>query len=91
MTKSALFAALAIALSGCAASPENSQLAQAECKVAPLTAASATGRAHRSLTPIEQRYAEMQLANTEFRRRQLQERGLIDNNIEQALRDCATR
>jgi len=43
-----------------------------------------------NVSPIEQRYAEMQLANTEYRRRQLQERG-YDSNVEQALRDCAAR
>lgn len=79
-----------VAAAGCA-SPGDTRMAAADCKVVPVTTASAAGRAPRNLSPIEQRYAEMQLANSEYRRRQLQERGLIDNNVEQALRDCATK
>lgn len=79
-----------VAVAGCA-SQGDTRMAAADCKVVPVTTASAAGRAPRNLSPIEQRYAEMQLANSEYRRRQLQERGLIDNNVEQALRDCATK
>lgn len=79
-----------VAAAGCA-SQGDTRMAAADCKVVPVTTASAAGRAPRNLSPIEQRYAEMQLANSEYRRRQLQERGLIDNNVEQALRDCATK
>jgi hypothetical protein len=87
MTKPALFALLGWVLAGCA-SPGDTQVAAADCKVVPITTASAAGRAPRNVSPIEQRWAEMQLAGTDYRRRQLQERGMIDNNVEQALRDC---
>jgi len=59
--------------------------------VVPITTASATGRAPRNLSPIEQRAAEMDLARTEYRQRQLRERGPIDNTVEQASRDCNRR
>ncbi len=90
MTHARLIAILALAATGCATSG-GEQLAAADCRVVPITTASAAGRAPRNLSPIEQRYAEMQLANTEYRRRQLQERGLEPNTVEQALRDCARR
>ena len=86
----AVLSILALAAAGCATQGDT-RVAQADCKVVPITTASAAGRAPKRLAPIEQRYAEMQLANSEYRRRQLQERGLIDNNIEQALRDCAAK
>lgn len=89
MTRIAAISVLVLA-AGCA-SQGDTRVAQADCKVVPITTASAAGRAPKHLSPIEQRYAEMQLANTEYRRRQLQERGLMDNNIEQALRDCAAK
>jgi hypothetical protein len=87
MTKPALFAFLALALAGCA-SPGDARVASADCKVYPITTASAAGRAPKNVSPIEQRWAEMQLAGSDYRQRQLQERGMIDNNVEQALRDC---
>ena len=90
MTRIAALAVLALAAAACA-SQGDTRLAQADCKVVPITTASAAGRAPRNLSPIEQRYAEMQLANSDYRRRQLQERGLVDNNVEQALRDCAAK
>ena len=87
MTKPAVFALFAVALAGCATSGET-RVASADCKVYPITTASAAGRAPKNVSPIEQRWAEMQLANSEYRQRQLQERGMIDNTVEQALRDC---
>ena len=87
MTKHALFALLGLALAGCASSGDT-RVASADCKVMPLATASATGRAPKNVSPIEQRWAEMQLANSEYRQRQLQDRGMIDNTVEQALRDC---
>lgn len=90
MMKPAAVLVLALAAAGCATSGDT-QLAAADCKVVPITTASAAGRAPRNVSPIEQRYAEMQLANTEFRRRQLQERGLQGNLVEDALRDCNRR
>jgi hypothetical protein len=81
---------LAALAAACATSPD--QVAQADCKVAPITTTSITGRA-KPVSSIEQRDAEMQLASTGFRQRQLRERGLVPNTVEDALRDCnaATR
>ncbi|MEO7744049.1 MAG: hypothetical protein ABIR98_14015 [Usitatibacter sp.] len=87
MTKPALVALFGLALAGCASSGDT-KVASADCKVVPMTTASVAGRAPKNLSPIEQRWAEMQLAGTEYRQRQLQERGMIDNTVEQALRDC---
>ena len=87
MTKPALFALFALALAGCAA-PGDTKVAAADCKVYPITTASAAGRAPKNVSPIEQRWAEMQLAGTDYRQRQLQERGMVGNTLEDALRDC---
>jgi hypothetical protein len=76
---------LAVLAAGCATQGE--QVAQADCKIAPITTASATGRA-KPVSPLEQRYAQMQLASSDFRMRQLAERGLMNNNVEDALREC---
>ena len=83
-------AALAFLAAGCATQPE--QVAQVECKVAPITTTSLTGRA-KPVSPIEQRYAEMQLATSQYRRHQLETHGMVNNNVEDTLRDCgrATR
>lgn len=75
---------------GCAATGEG-RLAQAECKVYPVTTASATGVRKPQVSALEQRHAEMQLATSELRHRQLRERGLHPNTVEDALRDCALR
>jgi hypothetical protein len=40
------------------------------------------------VSPLDQRYAEMQLASSDYRMRQLAERGMVNNNIEDALRSC---
>jgi len=66
------------------------QVAQAECKVYPVTTMSVTGTRKPNVDPLEQRHAEMQLANSSYRMHQLQTRG-IDGNVEQALRDCSMR
>lgn len=90
MTKSALILAAALATWGCA-TPGDAQVAAADCRVAPITTAGATGRAPRNVSPIEQRAAEMDLARSEYRQRQLRERGLQGNTVEEALRDCNPR
>lgn len=87
MTRLALFALFGLALAGCASTGDN-RVASADCKVYPITTASATGRAPKNVSPIEQRWAEMQLAGTDYRQRQLQERGMVGNTLEDALRDC---
>lgn len=90
MTKITTALAVALAASGCAASGDT-QVAAADCRVVPLTTAGATGHAPRAVSPIEQRAAEMDLARTEYRQRQLRERGIHDNIVEDALRDCNRR
>jgi hypothetical protein len=74
---------------GCA-TPGGEQFAQVECKVYPATTLSVAGRKPANVSPLEQRHAEMQLASSEYRMRQLRERG-YDNTVEDALRDCAAR
>jgi hypothetical protein len=77
--------ALAVLAAGCTATGD--QLAQADCKIVPITTASYAGKA-RPVSPIEQRYAEMQLASTDYRMRELARNGGVNNNVEDALRDC---
>jgi hypothetical protein len=77
---------LAVIATGCATAG-NTQVAQADCKVAPITIASATGHA-KPVSPLEQRYAEMQLATSDYRRQQYARHGMVNNNVEDALRDC---
>ena len=83
-----VLAVLALA-AGCATT-EPVQVAQAECKVLPITTTSVAGRKP-NVSAIEQRYAEMQLATSEYRMRQLRERGMDMNNVEDALRECSAR
>ena len=85
--KAILALAPLVLAAGCA-STENVQVAQAECKVQPITTTSVTGRKP-NVSPMEQRYAQMQLATSEYRMRQLRERGMDMNNVEDALRDCS--
>ena len=82
----AALASLAL-LAGCATT-ENTKVAAADCKVYPITIASATGVRKTPVSSLDQRHAEMQLAGSEFRQRNLRENGLAMNNIEDALRDC---
>ena len=83
-TPFALSAALALALAGCAA--QETQVAKADCKIAPITTRSVTGRPG-TVTELDRRYAEMQLGTSDYRRRQLDRNGL-NNNVEDALKDC---
>lgn len=87
MNRPTLIVLFGLALAGCASSGDT-RVASADCKVMPLATASATGRAPKNVSPLEQRWAEMQLANSDYRQRQLQERGMIGNTVEDALRDC---
>jgi hypothetical protein len=84
----ALFAAALLA-GACASLDSDQPLARADCKVAPLTLASSTGGRPRQVDPLDQRYAEMQLAGSDYRRRQLNQPLGAFNNVEDALRDCA--
>ena len=81
----------AAALLGAACATTDTQVAQADCKVQRPTTATyaAAGRSTRPVDRLDQRYAEMQLGASDFRRRELATRGLGPNNtVEQALRDC---
>ena len=73
---------------GCATT-ENVQVAQGDCKVMPVTTMGVTGRKPTNVSSLDQRYAEMQLATSEYRMRQMRERGMDMNNVEDALRDCS--
>jgi hypothetical protein len=79
--------ALALALAGCATQGDNTQLAQAECKVYPITTASVTGNKPK-VDPIRQRAAEFDLATSGYRFQNLARNGMANNNIEDILRDC---
>ena len=87
-------AALLVALSAAACAqmpPDERPVAAADCKVAPITTASAAGGRPRRVDPLDQRWAEMQLATSDYRMRRLQQPlGAVNNNVEDALRDCAT-
>jgi hypothetical protein len=85
-----LATAAVLALAGCATEGDQ-RVAQADCKVYPVTTTSATGVRKPNVSPLEQRHAEMQLANSEYRMRNLREHGYENNNVEDALRDCASR
>ena len=85
-----LAAFAAFALAGCATLQDENAVpvARADCKVAPVTTASATGVRPRRVDPLDQRYAEMQLATSDYRMRRLQQPLGAMNNVEDALRDC---
>lgn len=83
-----LVAAAALA-AGCATTEAPVQVAQAECKIAPITTTSMTYAGKKKpVSDIEQRWAQAQLGATEFRYRNLASQGLVHNNVEDALRDC---
>jgi uncharacterized lipoprotein YajG len=84
-----LFALTAAALLAGCATTENQQLAQAECKVHPITTRSYTDVRKPATSGIDQADAQATLANSDYRMRQLQTRGLAMNNVEDALRDCS--
>lgn len=85
-----LFAVSALLIAAGCAGPGDTRVASAGCKVYPVTTASATGVRKPNVSALEQRHAEMQLASSDYRMRQLRERGL-DSTTEDALRDCGNR
>ena len=86
--KRLLLAATTMALAGCATVQDPTPLARADCKIAPVTTASATGARPRRADPLDQRYAEMQLATSDYRMKRLQQPLGATSNVEDALRDC---
>ena len=75
-------------LAGCATPGE--QVAAVDCKVYPVTTASVAGGKPK-VSSLDQRHAEMQLAASDYRMRNLRQNGYNMNNIEDALRDCNAR
>ena len=86
-----LIAVSALLLAASCATQGDSRVAAADCKVYPITTASATGVRKPNVSRLEQRHAEMQLATSEYRMRNLRERGHDMNTVEDALRDCNAR
>jgi hypothetical protein len=83
-----VFSALAaLGIAGCATQGDT-QYAKADCKVAPITTASAAGGRSRPVDSLRQREAEMQLATSDYRRSQLSRNGMVNNNVEDLLHDC---
>jgi hypothetical protein len=71
----------------------DTRYAQNDCKVAPVvTTTDSSLRKDQQITDLDRRYAEMQLATSNYRLRQLQRNpGYSQNNIEQSLADCASK
>lgn len=80
---------IALGAAGCAHLDSETPLAAADCRIAPMTTASAAGGRPRQVDPLDQRYAEMQLASSDYRMRRLQQPLGAMSNVEDALRDCA--
>lgn len=79
-----LSALLAGALAGCAA--QDTQVARADCKIAPITTKSVVNKPG-PMTELDRKWAEAQLRSTDYRRQQLQRTG-DTGAIESALNDC---
>ena len=80
--------AVLLAAAGCA-SDGTATLAQAECKLAPITTTSVTGGSlKKPVNSLDQRYAEMQFASSQYRYANLARNGPGNNTAEEALRDC---
>jgi hypothetical protein len=80
--------ASALVLAGCATT-ENAQYAQADCKIAPVTTRNAAGGDHLgTYNELDQRYAQMQLGTSEYRRQLYAKQGMSNNNVEDALKNC---
>lgn len=81
----------ALVLAAGCATQGDTRIAAADCRVYPVTTASAAGVRAPKVDRLEQRYAEMQLATSDYRFRNLRQNGYNMNNVEDSLRDCATR
>ena len=83
-----ILAATLFVAAGCA-TDGTATLAEPECKIAPITTTSMTygGRA-KPVDSLDQRYAQMQFASTQYRYANLARHGPIDNTAEEALRNC---
>lgn len=83
-----MLSAAAVLAAGCATTDQPTQVAQRECKIRPITTESAAGLRTKSVSSIEQRHAEMQLATSQYRMANLRSQGMAFNNVEEALNDC---
>jgi len=87
--KALLAASAALALAACASQETQPvQVAQADCKVVPITTESSTGNPPKHMTELQQRFAQADLGSSQFRYQQLRRDGMYPNNVEEALRDC---
>jgi hypothetical protein len=82
--------AAALLLAACATTPDTGdQYAKADCKVAPVTTRNAAGGDHLgTYNELDQRYAQMQLSTSEYRRQLYARQGLSPNNVEDTLKNC---
>lgn len=78
----------ALVLAACA-TEQDTRVAQADCRVAPIVTADSSLRKDR-VTDLDQRYAEMQLATSDYRMRHLR-RDPTNNNVEDALAGCSRK
>ena len=85
----ALIALSSLAFLAACATP-GEQVAAVDCKIYPVTTASVAGGKPK-VNSLEQRHAEMQLATSDYRMRNLRQNGYNMNNVEDALRDCNAR
>lgn len=83
----ALACGSALVLAACADQPNYADAAT--CKTAPVTAQAAAGGKPR-MNELDQRMAEMQLANSGYRQQQRERNVGYDNNIERTLQDCGS-
>lgn len=87
--KTLLAATAAVALASCASQePQPARVAQADCKVVPMTAETSTGNPPKHVTELQKRFAEADLASSDIRYRELNRNGMYPNPIEETLRDC---
>jgi hypothetical protein len=87
--KTILILAGAGLLAAACATTENAQYAQADCKIAPITTRNVAGGDHLgTYNNLDQRYAEMQLGTSEYRRQLYAKQGMSNNNVEDALKNC---
>jgi len=83
-----LVASIVVSMGGCA-TQEPTQVAQADCKVAPGTTRSAVNKPG-TYSELDRKWAEMKLRNSDVRREAFATQGLTAP-VEQALDDCARR
>jgi hypothetical protein len=87
--KTVLSLAAATLLVGACATTDNTQVAQADCKIAPVTTRNVAGGDHLgTYNELDQRFAQMKLATSDYRRQLYEKQGMSPNNVEDALKNC---